>query len=117
MGKILLYYKYVFIKYPTALLKWHRELCTQLELTGRIILAHEGVNATVGGSQENIEQYKLAVSQHPLFDGIDFKESPGDASYFPRMRIVVKNEIVNLGIDPTTVTTHNTGVHLQPPQV
>ncbi len=117
MGTILLYYKYVFIQYPNALMKWHRELCTQLELTGRIVLAHEGVNATVGGSQEHIEQYKEAVSKHPLFGGIDFKESPGDAGYFPRMRIVVKNEIVHLGIDPTAVTTHTTGIHLKPSQV
>jgi predicted sulfurtransferase len=117
MGKIILYYKYVSIQYPVAILKWHKALCTELELTGRIIIAHEGVNATVAGSDEQIERYKLTVSQHPLFGDIDFKESPGDASYFPRMRIVVKNEIVNLGIDPTAVTTKDTGTHLTPQQV
>jgi predicted sulfurtransferase len=116
MGTILLYYKYVDIQYPVAIMKWLRTLCTDLGLTGRIILAHEGMNGTVGGTTENIEKYKQALNEHPLFGGIDFKEAPGDASCFPKLRIVVKKEIVYLGLDTQEVNVKDTGTHLTPAQ-
>jgi predicted sulfurtransferase len=116
MEKILIYYKYVDITYPKQILKWQKKLCEQLELKGRIILAHEGINATVGGSIQSLERYKTAMDAHPLFGQIDFKESPGSAADFPRLRIVIKNEIVHLGLDPQRVRAHNGGVHLTPEQ-
>ncbi len=36
---------------------------------------------------------------HPQLRDMDIKESAGDASCFPRMRIVVKDEIVHLGTE------------------
>jgi len=117
MGKILLYYKYIDIKYPEQIKKWQERLCKELCLTGRVIIAHEGINATLGGSIEAIEKYKQAVSEHELFDKIDFKESDGNSDYFPRLRIVVKEEITRLGLDPKTITAHNGGIHLTPEEV
>ena len=60
MGKVLFYYKYVKIQYPEQIRKWQRELCESLELTGRIILAHEGINGTIGGSEESTQAYITA---------------------------------------------------------
>lgn len=114
MGKILLFYKYVDIIYPEQIKKWQFKLCRELNLTGRIILAHEGINATLGGTNEAIDAYKNEVAHHPLFGGIDFKESPGNADHFPRLRIVVKDEIVRLGLDTKTITPKNGGKHLTP---
>lgn len=114
MGKILLFYKYVDIEYPKQVQKWQQKLCADLGLTGRIIIAHEGINATVGGSEKNVEIYKKAMEKDPRFRGIDFKESQGGSGCFPRMRIIVKNEIVYLGLDPQKVTAKNGGQHLTP---
>ena len=117
MGIILLFYKYIDIQYPVAIQKWQRDLCTQLELTGRIIIAHEGINGTVGGTNEATRAYIQAMNEHPLFGDIDFKTAPGGSQAFPKMKITVKNEIVHLGIDPTQLTTENGGQHLTPQQV
>jgi len=114
MGKILLFYKYVDIEYPKQVQKWQQKLCADLGLTGRIILAHEGINATVGGNEKNLEIYKKAMAKDPRFTEIDFKESEGGAHCFPRMRIIVKNEIVYLGLDPKKITAKNGGQHLTP---
>ena len=114
VGKILLYYKYVQIDEPEAIVKWQRRLCQNLGLTGRIIIAKEGINGTVGGTDEATDAYQAAMNQHPLFSHIDFKTAVGDQTYFPRMRIVIKNEIVNLGIDPEKVTVKDGGIHLTP---
>ena len=117
MGKILLYYKYVSIEYPKRILKWQQQICSDLNLKGRIFIGHEGINGTVGGETEAIERYKTTMSKNPLFADIDFKESAGDASYFPKMEIKVKKEVVHMGVDPEQVTAQDSGDHLNPDQV
>jgi predicted sulfurtransferase len=54
------------------------------------------------------------MRENPLFTDIDFKESPGSDTFFPRLRIVVKEEIVRLGINPTELSSKNGGQHLTP---
>jgi predicted sulfurtransferase len=117
MEKILLFYKYVNLENPKRTIKWQRQLCDDLDLKGRIILAHEGINGTLGGSVENIDRYKAAMEKNPLFQDIDWKESDGSAACFPRMRIVIKEEITRLGLDPEKITTKDGGIHLTPEQV
>lgn len=117
MGKILLFYKYVDIDMPGAIIKWQRNLCESLNLKGRILIATEGINGTLGGTPEAIEAYKQAMNEHPLFGGIDFKDSEGDQDHFPRLRIVEKKEIVNLGIPPDQLKASEGGTHLTPQQV
>ncbi len=114
MGKILLFYKYVPITYPKRILKWQQKICADLGLRGRIILAHEGINGTVGGETSAVDCYRAIMNKHELFGGIDFKENPGDSDYFPRMEIKVKNEIVHLGIDPAKLTAQHGGRHITP---
>jgi predicted sulfurtransferase len=117
MGTILLYYKYVSIPNPIEIQNWQKELCARLGLTGRILLAHEGINGTVGGSDEAAQEYIKAMNEHPLFGGIDFKTAPGSAQAFPRMKISIKKEIVHLGIDPEQLTVKDTAEHLSPEQI
>ena len=116
MNTIILFYKYIHIPGPNKILEWQKKLCTELGLKGRVILAHEGINATLGGLHENIIAYKTAMDNHELFNGIDFKETHNTQDHFPRLRIVVKKEILNLGIDPAYATADQAGIHLKPSQ-
>ena len=115
MGKILLFYTYTNFEQPKQICKWQYTLCRKLNLKGRIIIAHEGINGTVGGSDEAIEQYKKELLEHPQLHNMDIKKSEGDADCFPRLQVVVKNEIVHLGVKDQAHITH-TGVHLTPAQ-
>ena len=115
-GVILLYYKYVEIKDPQQIQKWLRTLCSQLQLTGRIIIAHEGINGTVGGTQKQTDAFKKEFLAHQLFQDTDMKESPGCADDFPRLSIKIRPEIVALGIDAQKLTTKHTAEHLSPDQ-
>jgi predicted sulfurtransferase len=117
MDTIILFYKYVDIQYPKQILKWQKKICQDLNLKGRIFLAHEGINGTLGGNCANLAQYKTLMEAHPLFGGIDFKESAGDPTAFPRLYIVMRNEIVHMGIDPQKITARDGGEHLDPTQV
>ncbi|RTL07134.1 rhodanese-related sulfurtransferase [Candidatus Dependentiae bacterium] len=117
MGKIILFYKYVTIQYPKQIFKWQTKICAELGLTGRIILANEGINGTLGGQDASIERYKKLMLEHSLFGNIDFKQSKGDSSCFPRMQIKIKDEIVKLGIDPKQLSPAQGGKHLSPEKV
>lgn len=116
--KILLYYKYVQIPNPEAIKLWQVDLCHSLSLTGRIILATEGINGTVCGTQDATQTYIDAMNNHELFGNIDFKDSivNGEYEYFPKLQVLVKSEIVNLGIAPEKLSPKDGGKHLTPQQ-
>ncbi len=114
--KILLYYKYTKVEDPEALAAWHRGVCEELGFKGRIIIAKEGINGTLEGTVENTEKYKEMLSEK--LAGIEFKESVGTGSAFPKMKIKVRPEIVSLhlgedDVDPNQIT----GKHLSPEEM
>ncbi len=116
--KIILYYKYIDLQSPQEIKAWQEELCATLNLEGRIILAHEGINGTLCGSFEAIQAYIDTMDAHPLMNGIDFKESVvnGNYQYFPGMYIALRKEIVNMGKDWQEVSYNDSGTHLTPQQ-
>jgi len=114
MGKIVLYYKYIAVPKPSEEVAAQKKLCASLGLTGRIFIAQEGINGTVAGSVEAVEKYKEAMEFHPLFAGIDYKESPGATACFPRLQVTAKAQIVNFGIDPAEVSASDAGIYLTP---
>lgn len=118
MAKIILFYKYVDIDNVPEVAKWQRALCTELELTGRIVLAQEGINGTLGGQDEQVSKYIQEMNNHPLFGEIDFKESLGVGSEcFPKLKIWMRDEICHLGVDTKKYSPASGGKHLKPEEV
>ena len=116
--EILLFYKYVHINDPETTKLWQMELCVRLGLTGRCIIASEGINATFEGTKGNIKLYTKELQKNPIYKNTHFKLSDGTGSAFPKLSVKVRSEIVslNLGtcdIDPNQVT----GVHLKPEEL
>jgi UPF0176 protein len=108
--EIILFYKYVYIADPEQVMSSQREICKKLGLTGRCILAKEGINATFEGTKENIREYVKELEKDKRFLGIHFKLSSGNGHAFPKLSIKVRKEIVslNLGvcdIDPNQTTS------------
>lgn len=109
MHEILLYYKYTPIADPASFCREQKSLCQKLGLTGRIIIAEEGLNGTVEGTKENTQKYIDEITRDPRFSDINFKRSVGTGSAFPKLSIKVRSEIVSghLGdadVNPTKVT-------------
>jgi UPF0176 protein len=107
--EILLYYKYVTIEDPEEFLAEHRQLCQELGLKGRIIIAYEGINGTVEGTVENTQKYIDTLTSDLRFADINFKRSPGTGEAFPKLSIKVRPEIVSLhlgekDLNPNEVT-------------
>jgi UPF0176 protein len=57
MCKVILYYKYIQINNPSEAVTQQKELCAGLGLKGRILIAREGINGTLEGTEENILKY------------------------------------------------------------
>jgi predicted sulfurtransferase len=111
-NKIIIYYKYITIPHMKEVLKWQKELCQKLALKGRIILATEGINGTLGGSSESVLEYQTQMNDHELFNGIDFKESEGGSEKFPRLSIKIRNEIVSFSRYLKVPLTETPGIYL-----
>ncbi len=94
---------------PEELKTQQMEVCQNLNLKGRIIIAHEGVNGTLEGKTEDIECYIQELKKNKLFDNVHIKLSEGTGNAFPKLSIKVRSEIVSLhlgneDINPNVVT-------------
>jgi len=92
--QVLLFYKYVDIEDPDTLADSLRALAKELSLTGRVIIAREGINGTLEGSFENTETFAQKFLEDPRFADVSVKRSEGTGDAFPKLSIKVREEIV-----------------------
>ena len=121
LDKVILYYAFTPIADPTALMLWQKNLCETLNLKGRIIIAEQGINGTLGGKMSDLKKYVKATKEYPGFNKIDFKWSKGTGNDFPKLMIKVKDDLVSFGkTDEIKVGEKGIiggGTHLLPAQV
>src|SRR5476651_1018923 len=112
----LLYYCYSTIADAEQLAVAHLEFCKSLGLTGRIIVATEGLNGTVSGNAEACKTYMDTLHADERFAAIDFKVDEVDIPSFVKMHVRYKSEIVHSGLrDPNIINPQQkTGIHLEP---
>ena len=100
----LLYYCYSTIADAEQFAADHLKFCKELNLTGRIIVATEGLNGTVSGTAEACKTYIDTVHADPRFANIDFKVDEVDTPSFVKMHVRYKDEIVHSGLrDPNVI--------------
>lgn len=116
--QILLYYKYVRIDDSKLEMARQRAVCEVLGLTGRIIVAEEGINGTVEGTAENTEKYIVWMQSDKRFKNIHWKKSVGLGDSFPRLSVKVRSEIVSLHLHDEDVNPNViTGMYLKPDEL
>lgn len=54
--RILLYYKFTPLENAEEFTKEHLALCKKLNLKGRILISHEGINGTCSGTIEDTQK-------------------------------------------------------------
>lgn len=82
--RVLLYYHYTKIEDPETFSATHLEMCKEIGLKGRILVANEGINGTVSGTIEQTEQYMANMQADPLFEGIVFKIDAAEGHAFKK---------------------------------
>ena len=72
-------------------------LCERNGVKGTILLAHEGINATISGPQMGIDAVLNSLQSDPVIGPLKLKYSKATELPFYRMKVRLKREIVRLG--------------------
>jgi len=111
--QVLLFYYYTPIVNTQKFKVKHEEFCISKNLTGRIIIASEGLNGTISGPKEDCDEYKDFIKNDGRFQNIRYKIDKCSKHLFPKMSIKIKNNLININRDDLDPNV-KTGVHLSP---
>lgn len=87
--------------------------CDENGIKGTLLIAREGINGTVAGSDAAIAGLLAYLRAQPEFAGLEHKESRASKMPFLRMKVRPKKEIVTMGvedIDPKRIV----GTYVEP---
>ena len=85
--------------------------CDTLGITGTLLLATEGINGTVAGTRESIDQLLVYLRSDPRLADLEHKESVTFLPPFYRMKVKLKKEIVTMGV-PGISPTRRVGQYI-----
>jgi len=91
-----------------------RDACLVHGIKGTLLVAREGLNGTVAGTDAGIDALIAVVRSLPGCAGIEVKYSRASAMPFHRMKVRLKAEIVTMGepeIDPLETVGHYVAPH------
>jgi UPF0176 protein len=93
------FYKFVDLAAPRALGAALGAYARELDLLGTLLLAEEGLNASIAGSPAAIATFLAFLRAQPGFKTLnDVRESIHTEAPFRRLKIKYKREIVSLGV-------------------
>lgn len=75
------------------------KICELLEIKGTILLAREGINGTISGTHEAIDELLEFLREDPRLSDLEAKFSEAESAPFYRMKVRLKKEIVTMGVD------------------
>lgn len=96
--------------------EWQRSLqqvCQEQGIKGTILLALEGINATIAGTPSAIAAVLAVLRQDPRFANLTVKESWHETPPFERLKVRLKQEIVTLG-QPDVNPCDRVGTYVRP---
>ena len=115
--KVAAFYQFAALPDFRELREPLRALAAGLGLKGSVLLAHEGINGTVAGSDEGIDAFVRELQHGPLFggrlDNLELKFSSAAEMPFQRLKVRLKKEIVTLG-DTAVDPTQQVGTYVEP---
>ena len=83
------------------------------EICGTIILAKEGINATIAGQADGLDRFINYISSDSRFAGLPLRSMVTPRPTFYRLRVIVRPEIVTLG-DPSILPSNGSGKYIEP---
>ncbi|MGB0662464.1 MAG: rhodanese-related sulfurtransferase [Pontibacterium sp.] len=106
-------YKFVTLDHFESIREPLLKVMEDSGIKGTLLLAKEGINGTVAGSQEAIDNLLAWLDKQEGLDNIGYKLSYDDEMPFYRTKVKLKKEIVTMGvegIDPLKVV----GTYVKP---
>jgi len=107
------FYRFAELADPQALRATLAARCAELGLRGTVLLAAEGINATLAGPQAGIAALLAELTRLPGLDALRVARSRAPRNPFRRLKVRVRPEIVTHGI-PGIAPHRRTGTHVAP---
>ena len=105
------FYKFLVLEnYKELKIKFDKSL-SKTNIKGTILLANEGINGTIAGSESDIKKFFLYMDKFSQFKDITPKFSSSNKNPFLRMKVRLKKEIVTIGI-PEVSPSNQVGKYL-----
>jgi UPF0176 protein len=115
--KVAAFYQFAYLPDFRELREPLRALCCNLALKGSVLLANEGINGTLAGSRDAIDELVATLRHGDLFGGrldhLELKFSSAAAMPFGRLKVRLKKEIVTFG-DTAADPTRQVGTYVEP---
>jgi len=93
---IAAFYKFIEVPNPEDRQLAFKEFCKARGMVGKVLIAGEGINGTIAGSQVDVlDALKYAI-QDLGFGEIEYKTSVSPFKPFYKLKIQIKNEIVTM---------------------
>ena len=109
----LSFYAYANIGNPTLFRNYLFVAWNELDVLGRIYIAHEGINAQLSVPADNFNQFKDHLDSIPFLKGVRLNIAvEQDNKSFLKLKIKVRDKIVADGLNDKTFDVTNKGVHL-----
>lgn len=102
-------YKFARLDDCEAVRRELARLCCAEGLKGTLLLAGEGINGTIAGTDRAIDKALAFIRRLPGFSDLEAKYAAAETMPFHRMKVRIKREIVTMGqpdIDPLTGVGH-----------
>jgi UPF0176 protein len=113
MIKVAALYKFSQIADPQALSIDIKTFLSTNNIYGTILVGEEGLNGTISGKENNIDNVIIFLKKIAGFEDLDVKYSYSDINPFVRLKIKLKKEIVTIG-DPSVNPNINSGTYVDP---
>ena len=105
------FYKFLALEnYKELKIKFDKSL-SKTNIKGTILLANEGINGTIAGSESDLKKFFLYIDKFSQFKDITPKFSSSNKNPFLRMKVRLKKEIVTIGI-PEVSPSNQVGKYL-----
>jgi UPF0176 protein len=111
--KVAAFYKFVSIDDPVVLQRDLREVCVAQGVKGTILIASEGINATVSGTERAMDTLIQTIVADARFSNLEVKYSEAAEHPFQRLKVKIKKEIVTFGV-PDAKPSITTGTFVEP---
>jgi UPF0176 protein len=110
---VVTFYKFVALPDYADLRSPLFDLCQAQGIRGTILLAEEGINSTIVGTQEAIDAVLDYLRSDGRFQDLTVKRSVSEEPVFDRLKVRLKREIVTLG-QPQADPNRQVGTYVKP---
>lgn len=107
------FYKFITISDLEAKKQQIYNWCRENKIKGTIILASEGINGTIAGSEKALASILTLLRSLDDLADLEHKESTAQKPPFARLKVKVKSEIVTLGL-PEVDPNQQVGTYVNP---